>query len=222
MPVSTSEVSQPTTFDIWVYHQGNPTTRPMDLEECLRLSPLPPVPLDGLSPDSPKYLQSSGRNRKAAGDCTDGRSDSFCPLLSGATPYDVDPRCSAFPHFTDRINQQKKHYEAPPPLTPGLPSTFKPGFFRERVKESNEERRIRLGLAKSTQPHPALADSPAEMRLLKKSLQGCTEGPGDPILWDTDAKDFSAGLRRTPKRQSFASPLHALRGKACAPFCHLH
>ena len=202
-----SALRHPKTFEFWVFHQGMPEMRPMELHECLRTPFLPPVPLDGLSPESPKSPRPTGRKQGRAGAYTPGRDSSTSVAYSGSTPYTLKDREEMFPHLSQ---QQRKYHQPHPPLTPGLPTTFKSGFFRERVRESSEERRIRLGQAKATQPAPGIAEAVAEMRALTKKLLGPSlGGPGDPLLWDASARDFSAGLARPAKTQP--TSFHASR-----------
>lgn len=196
------ELRQPKKFEFWVFHHGDPAVRPMELQEYLRISPLPPVPLDGLTPEPPKWPRASRRSRTREGAGTFQRNGASYDTLSGSTPYTLKDTEEMFPHMVQHQKQNRKYHELHPPLTPGLPTTFKSGFFRERIRESNEERKLRLGQAKSTQPPPGVAEAAAEMRVLKKDLLGGSlGGERDPLLWETSPADFNAGVVRSPKKQ---------------------
>ncbi|OEH77519.1 hypothetical protein cyc_00994 [Cyclospora cayetanensis] len=180
-------------FDFWVMQEGQPRVRPLELRETLRASPLPQVPLDGLSPETPKFPvaktrgsrfhdEEMGRFPSSAGEC----SRTSVGTLSGSSPYALPSLPDLFPHLAEKKHHQHQYHKAHPPLTPGLPSTFKSGFYRERMRESSEERRMRLGQAKG--------------------------GPEDPLLWDTNTSDFKRGLLQSPKRQ--LTPPRAMRRRA--------
>ncbi|KAL8436747.1 hypothetical protein Efla_002179 [Eimeria flavescens] len=186
------------TFDVWVIHHGNPKMKPMQLEEYLRVSPLPAVPLDGLTDDSPRMFKGSKKDSEEGGERGYLLRQVERPLLT--PPYTLGEE-ALFPHLTERQGRSKQVHQAPPPLTPGLRAAVHAGFVRERIRESEEERRIRLGRGKSASPPPAVA---AEMRILKKKLQTSADAGGtvhDPLLWKANLTDFEAGTTISQKRE---------------------
>lgn len=213
-----AELHPPTSYSFWVYHQGNPSVGSMDFNETLRLASLPSVPLDGLSPESPPKRSIQSKN-KAAFRSPEMKmmfcSSSFEGPLYGAmgVPYTVEEReeCLLFPHLNDYEKRNKNmKYVTAPPLTPGLPQTFKKGFYRERRSESSEEKQqrniIRFGCQKAAEPIvlpviPAAAVS--ERNVLNKSniKKDDDDKKQEPLLWDTDVTDFNKGLARPRKAQ---------------------